>query len=161
MCMKYVNAVACCYKSIEEVNKTIVSYKYPFDTIDVEDKEPAICDFYIITNISIRGTLNEKEKLDNPIEQKKKLEFVIRITKCDSDPDKRQGADLDRFVVDLGKENIQNACFGFMNYNRFTYVKHLPLPYGIGKYVIKVLIKEVGQSDDDLAIQSLYGLNVK
>ena len=161
MCMKYVNATVCCYKSIIDVNKKIVSYNLPFDTIDAEDKRPAICDFQIVTQISIRGTLNEHEIPYNPIEQKKKLEFVVRITKCDADESKRQGADLDRFVVDLEKEKIQMACFGFLNYNQITYVNRLKLPYGLGKYVIKVLVKESGKSDDDLSIQSMYGITVR
>ena len=161
MCMKYVNATVGCYKSVIEVNKKLVSYNFPFDTIDVEDKKPAICDFQIVTQISIRGTLNEREKQSNPIEKKKKLEFVLRITKCDADESKRQGSDLDRFVIDLEKEKIQMACFGFYNYNRITYVNHLKLPYGTGKYVIKVLVKEVGQSDDDFSIQSMYALTIK
>lgn len=161
MCMKYVNATVSCYDSIEKVNNKVLSLNLPFSTIDVEDKDPSICSFIVTTAISIRGTNNESERANNPIESNTNLDFVIRLTKCDSDINKRRYIDLDRFTIDLQDVKVSQACFRFVNYSRVTEVERLKLPEGLGKYVIKVLVKKSEDSDDKFSIQSMYGITIE
>lgn len=164
MCKKYVNASARCYKSITSVDNNVMSYDIPFMSIRHDDNENmvVISRFSIVTNIDFLGTNNETHKKDNPLESGRTLEFVIRLTKCNSDENKRIGYDLDSFSINLAEMRetgqLGKACFGFLNYTRTTNVDELELPGGTGKYVIKVLIKD--SEEDDYTIQAMSQLIV-
>lgn len=164
MCMKYVNASARCYKSITSVGNNVVSYDIPFTSIrhDNESDLISIGKFSIITNIDFLGTSVEEHKKDNPLESRKTLDFIIRLTKCSNDVEKRIGYDLDCFSIDLNEMyetgQVNTACFDFLNYTRTTNVDKLDLPGGVGKYVIKVLIKD--SEEKDYTIQAMSQLIV-
>lgn len=164
MCMKYVNASARCYKSISTADNSVVSYDIPFTSIRHDDNgvEASIAKFSIVTNIDFLGTSNEIHKSENPLESRKKLDFIIRLTKCSVEKEKRIGYDLDSFSVDLDDmyedNQVNMACFGFLNYTRTTNVDKIVLPGGMGKYVIKILIKESEKAD--YTIQSMSQLTV-
>lgn len=53
---------------------------------------------------------------------------------------------------------VNTACFDFLNYTKITNVKKLNLPGGIGKYVIKILVKS--SSEDEYSIQSMTQLTI-
>lgn len=165
MCMKYINANICCYKSITKASGNLVSLNAPFDTISVCDannnNEKVIGSFYINTQINILGTSKLEKMNDNILYRRGTLEVVIRLTKCDKDENKRICCDLDSFEIDLSKneDEILKACFEYFNYTRITNVKSLVLPGGTGDYVIKVLVKEA--SDKEFTIQSMSYFCVK
>ena len=164
MCKKYVNASVRCFKSITLNGNNIVSYDVPFVKIfvDTNTTEISISDFFLVTTIDFLGTNNENHKNENMLESKKKLDFIIRLTKCSADENKRIGCDLDTFSIDLNEmykqDQVNQACFGFFNYTRNTKIDKLKLPGGSGKYVIKVLIKEA--DEEDYTIQTMSQLLV-
>lgn len=163
MCMKYINTTAMCFKSVSMENDKIISYNAPFKSIKSSDNGGISVDaFSIVTQIDFLGTNNETHKYENPLEQKQHIDFIIRLTKCDKDEEKRIGLDLDLFSIDLEdmyeKNQVDMACFGFLNYTRITNVNKLSLPGGIGKYVIKVLVKD--SNTNEYAIQSMTSLNI-
>lgn len=162
MCMKYINATATFFKSITIENNKIISFNAPFSSIKSTDEKSglSIDDFAIVTQVDFLGTNNPSHVVENPLEQKKMIDFVIRLTKCDKLEEKRIGFDLDSFTINLAemyeKEQVDLACFGFLNYTRITNVDHLDLPGGTGKYVVKVLAKDSGGKE--YSIQSMTKL---
>lgn len=165
MCMKYINVTTRCYKSITTEENNIVSYDIPFTSIRCNDDENGhiyINNFSIVTHINALGTNNDKHKNDNPLEKGRKLDFIIRLTKCSTDESKRIGYDLDSFTIDLGgiqeSGKAERACFDFVNYTRTTNVDKLELPGGIGRYVIKVLVKD--SEENEYTIQTMFQLTV-
>lgn len=162
MCMKYVNTTATCYKSVVIENEKIASFNAPFMSIKSIENESGVFldDFTVVTQIDFLGTNNPKHKADNPLEQKKTIDFIVRLTKCVKEPSKRVAYDLDNFSIDLAdmdeKQQVDLACFGFLNYTRITNVKGLDLPGGTGKYVIKILVKNA--EDKEYSIQSMSKL---
>lgn len=164
MCMKYVNASARCYKSITSVDNNVMSYDIPFISIrhNNVDTQIAISKFAIVTSIDFFGTNNEEHKSENPLESKRTLDFIIRLSKCSSDESKRIGYDLDRFTINLAEMyaagQVDKACFDFLNCTRTTNIDQIVLPGGAGKYVIKILIKYA--EDENYTIQSMSPLVV-
>lgn len=165
MCMKYINANAMCFKSLTMNDGKIISYNAPFTGIRAnrDAEELTIENFIIVTAINILGTNNEDKKIENPLEQGETIEFIIRLTKCDRIEENRIGVDLDKFSLDLQKmkENnqINTACFDFLDYTRIINVKSLSLPGGTGKYVIKILTKR--KSEDEYSVQAMTPLEIQ
>ena len=165
MCMKYINTTVTCFKSINIENNKIISFNAPFNNIKStsDDKGKLLVDdFSVVTQIDFLGTNNFERKSENPLEQKKTIDFVIRLTKCNKDLEKRIGVDLDAFSINLNdmheKKQVDFACFGFLNYTRITNVTQLDLQGGTGGYVIKVLVKDSESSD--YTIQSMTKLTI-
>lgn len=164
MCKTYVNASARCYKSITSIDNNVMSYDIPFTSIrhDNEGDQIVISRFSIVTCIDFLGTGNEDRKNENPLESRRTLDFIIRLTKCSNDERRRIGYDLDSFSINLAEmyetEQIGTACFDYLNYTRTTNVDKIDLPMGLGKYVIKVLIKD--SEDENYTIQSMSQLVV-
>ena len=74
------------------------------------------------------------------------------------------GLDLQTFTVDLAslKKNnrLLHACYDFYNELRVTRVKGIIFPeFDNGKYVLKVLVNDTGNPDDDV-IQSMTSFTV-
>lgn len=168
MCMKYVNSTIECYRVVVPNSKGEVSIFYdPFDTITAVsngDGSFSIGGFALKTGICVLGTDNEEHKLENPIIQRDKLFFKLRLTKCSTDTEKRLGMDLDEFEVDLGElqeEGLASiACYPFVNFGRVTFIDRIKLPEnGFGKYVIKVLVHDERNHKID-SIQSMMLLTV-
>lgn len=162
--MKYVNATATCFKSVVIENNNIISFNAPFNSIKSTNNTDvlSIDNFAIVTQIDFLGTNNLSHISENPLEQKKTIDFIIRLTKCDKKEENRIGFDLDTFSINLAdmykKEQIDLACFGFLNYTRITNVDQLDLPGGTGKYVIKILVKT--SNDNEYTIQSMTKLTI-
>lgn len=165
MCKKYVNATARCYDSVCIENGRVISLAGPFDTVKGElvNGTVRIGDFSVLTEIAIMGTSKENA-LDNPINQNQRLYFTLRLTKCDKDPEKQLGTDLDHFVIDIKKlredQKLFYACYPFYATLNVTQIKevHFPWPNG-GKYVLKVLVNNTGNAEDDI-IQSMTPFTV-
>lgn len=162
--MKYINANATCFKSVVMDGNKIVSFNAPFELIKSTEIDGVLYieDFSLVTQIDFWGTSDLAHKQNNPLEHKKTIDFIIRLTKCAKSGNERIGFDLDNFSINLedmyknGKVNT--ACFDFLNYTKITNVKKLNLPGGIGKYVIKILVKS--SSEDEYSIQSMTQLTI-
>lgn len=163
MCMKNVNVTTCCYKNVTTKDNLVISYNEPFTGLVLnrnQDCKVTTGAFVVVTQINIMGTNNEEHKQQNPMEQRSSIEFVIRLTKRDKDPEKQLGVDLDSFTINL-KElegSIDQACYPFLNYTRVTKINDLELVSGPGHYVIKVMVRD--SSDEKLIIQSLNLVNM-
>lgn len=163
MCMKNLNVTTCCYKNVTTKENRIVSFDEPFTGLVLNktlDCKLTTGPFVVATQINIMGTNQESHKQDNPLEQRKSLDFVIRLTKRDRDPEKQLGVDLDAFTIDLQDldSSIDQACYSFFNYTRVTRVKDLELIGGTGHYVVKVIVKE--SSSEKWIFQSLNLVNM-
>lgn len=164
--MKYINAVASCYKSISNDKDSILSFNAPFEVMKAVTDEDGLStdDFTIVTQLNFLGTSKEKHIEENPLEQGKTLDFIIRLTKCDKSEENRLGFDVDKFSIDLNemkkKKLAEMACFGFLNYTRMTKIDKLSLPAGQGKYVIKILVKYAEDNDSKYQIQAMSGLTI-
>ena len=160
--MKYINVTARCYDSVLTLDSnTIVSLSGPFDKIDGYYQNGKVCvpGFSILTEIAIMGTSKEENKPLNPVESGKVLHFTLRLTKCDPDPEKQVGLDLEKFDIDLKslKENkcLPHACYDFYNELRVTRIRGIVFPeFDTGKYVLKILVNDTGNPADDI-IQSM------
>ena len=164
MCKKYINATAACFKSVTIENDKIISFNAPFNSIQSTTNAGllAVDNFSVITQIDFLGTNDKTHANLNPLVQRKTIDFIIRLTKCNKSEEKRLGFDLDNFSIDLEEMSkrgqIENACFDFMNYTRITNIDQLDLPGGAGKYVIKVLVKD--SEEPTYTIQSMTSLTI-
>lgn len=168
MCMKYVNSTVECYRVVALNAQGQVSVFYdPFDTIIASteaDGSYSIGGFSIKTGVCILGTDNDNHAAENPISQRAKLKFTIRMTKCAKEPENRLGIDLDEFTVDIGQliddNKVSFACYPFINYTRVTRIGKIHLPTNaFGKYVIKVLVKGENDQKQD-TIQAMIALTI-
>lgn len=166
MCKKYVNANLTCFKSIVMDNDVPLAFRNPFDEVSVEKCSNGmytVDGFQILSNINILGTADEDKQKDHILYRPNgKLNFVIRLTKCDPDPNKRIYYDLDSFTVDITelRENhqVDGACFDFVNYARITNVPNFKVEK-FGSYVVKLLIKE--NTEQDYSVQFIKKLMIK
>ena len=163
MCMKYINATTYCYESVVSLDEKPVSFNHPFNGVVATkhaDGSFSIGGFKIVTQMSLLGTNTEENKSTNIIEQKGRLDAIIRLTKCDPNEKNQLGSDLDSFSIDVQKmaSQIDVACYQFMNYTRITEVSGIDLVAGIGNYVIKVLVKNA--DDSEYTIQTMSRLKV-
>lgn len=164
MCMKYLNATVNCYESVLVLNDKIASLSVPFDVISATqntDSSISIKDFFVVTHINMLGTNKEECKQESTLEKRVPLSVKVRLTKCDKNEDNQMYIDLDNFIIDLNdeanKSKIHKACFNYFNYKRATHIESIPLPYGKGRYVIKVLVKELPQEKETIqAMTYLY-----
>lgn len=165
MSIQNINTTVTCYKSVTMDKNSVISFNAPFNSIKAISYEKgwAIDNLVIVTQIDFLGTINESLALNNPLELKKTIDFIIRLTKCDRDEEMRLGYDLDIFSVNLddmySKNQVKRACFDFLNYTRITNIDQmLNLPGGVGNYVIKILIKN--SEDTEYTIQTMSQLSI-
>lgn len=163
MCMKYINVNATCYKSVVMDGDKIVSLNAPFEVIKSSNADGTlfIGDFSMVTQIIFLGTSDSQHKQANPLEQKRTIDFKIRLTRC-SKEEERLCIDLDSFSIDLSEMysdgKFSTACFDFFKYTQITNVKKINLDCGSGKYVVKVLIKD--SEEKEYSIQSMTQLTI-
>lgn len=159
MCMKYINANTTLYETVTVQNNIPLAYERSFDTIlaSPSDRGYTVPKFTIVTDLSILGTNNTAEQIDHVLYSKGILEVILRITKCDADPSKQVGTDVDHFKLDFEKIIPDKACYPFYNYTRITRIQELDVPE-LGAYVVKTLIKT--DSSENYSIQSMRRLIV-
>lgn len=159
--MKYVNITTGCYNSITKLEDKIVSFNTPIVSLSSKDdvEGNVIGGFFVVTQLSFLGTDKPEMKKENLLELRETVDIIIRLTKCDPDPQKRICFDLDEFTINFREEekkgNIKTACFDFFNQTRITEVKKLTLPAKTGNYVLKVLIKKTSDPIEKTSIQSM------
>lgn len=162
MCMKYLNANIICYDDVESDGLDPICFKKPFDRITalVQKDIALIGDFTIVLHINIIGTDNEKEQKNNVLYTNDKLNFKIRLTKCDPNPQNQLAVDLKQFDLDVKKLHKDLACYPFLNYTHVIDVKEIPLEQGVGKYALKVLVKNSNEDETKYTVQSMRNLEV-
>lgn len=161
MCMKYVNAnVQCFDNSVSQYwfgNGTLSSFVKTVECSEEGDGKYKVEKFGVLVFINIRGSENDKS--NNPLEQKKKLEFKIRLTRLSKIPDEKLSYDLTDFTIDLSdKHLIQKACFDYIDLIKVINVSDLELK-SVGDYVIKLLVREEGEKLYD--IQMVHRLTIE
>lgn len=149
MCMKYVNANVFCFGSVGSNLAGRAVYKASLDKVRAAKKSSGkfvIDNFDIVAFLNIRGS-SEKEHSQSPLDQKKKLDFMIRLTKVDEEASNRKSYNLRQFYVDFSKPlQLQHACFDYYERTEIIHVDKLVVDT-TGKYVIKVLVKTDPNSD--------------
>ena len=113
MCMKDVNANIQCFDG--RVGGLFGSFGFSsmLESVRAEEKDGnyIIGGFNIVTFINIRGT-NNLDVQDNPINNKQKLHFRLRLTKLSENKEEQISYNLKDFVIDLSKsDDIHKACF--------------------------------------------------
>lgn len=162
MCMKYVNINAQCFdNSVSQYwfgNGALSSFVRSIKCSEESEGVYRVDKFGIALFINIRGS--ESDKLHNPLEQKKKLDFKVRLTRLSKDVKEQLSYDLTSFSIDLSDENlIQKACFPYVDLIKTVNVNNLELQ-SAGDYVIKVLVKEADEDLYDIQITHQLSINV-
>lgn len=159
--MDSINATVDCYKSIKttEYNSkiAIISYNYPLNVLGCKtysiDRNNNISiiteDFYLVLRISILKSLLKKDK----------LEFIVRLTKCSSNPQNRLYVDLLNTVIDLKEEFAKGNIYGdtceFYNTVEIAKIKNMKLITDEGDYLIRVLVRDATNPENKFSVQSI------
>lgn len=175
MCMKYINAIVTPYASaLSTPEGAIVTLHAPLGAVrcrDIKDGKAALEDFAVVTDLNFLGTTDEAHKKENPLEQGKKIGFIIRLTKCSSEVEGRKYVDLDSFVIDLAEVKdkgwANKACFDYYNYTRLTKIpediRWIPVDNEgrpmTGSYVLKVIVEEIGEGGKQ-SVQAMCPLQI-
>ena len=145
--MLKINAVCRCYKElIYDAKGKIIAYEYPFDGIKVKKLKKGnfqVPEFYIVVDLCIKDKFEE----ENPIftDANEKLDFEIRLTKCDMDEDKRNYFTILSFcitptyLVDRGFS--RQTSMDVVNYREIITVPKIDVDC-TGDYVLKVLYND-------------------
>lgn len=168
MCVQNVNATISLFREVRQAEiQGAQEFVCPFDVIlsnSINNKKH-IGGFYIVTNITLLSTTNEKKKRTNVVYNKQKIDIIIRMTKSSTDKDKQLSLDIDEFTIDASDKDIvkTNACVEYINYNKIkkigTNAIQLSPDAGTGDYILKVLVKR--PCDEDFQVQSIYNLRVE
>lgn len=165
MFMKYLNATLCCYKSVSMTNDKLISLSYPFDSTRTIMRNGTLSadDFYVFTHVNLMGTDDSNEKQDSIIECDGKVRVTIRLTKCDAEASKQLYVDLDSFDVDVNEakitKRIHKACYKYLNCQRLTVIKSMELPAGCGMYVLKVLVEDLNNPNQNAGIPIVQSMS--
>ncbi len=162
MCMKYVNANIICYHDVISDGINPVEFKNPFDVVTAvnENGIPHLKSLKIVTHINILGTEDDNEKETHVLYNEGKLNCEIKLTKCATNVEDRQSIKLDEFTVDSKKLHIDDACYPFLNHTYFLEIDDIPLQFGVGKYVIKLLVNNP-KINTDFTVQTMRMLVIK
>lgn len=160
MCMRYVNTNVQCFDSISKSLLGHIGFSSLLNAVKAKEvcEQVLVETFNIVTFINIRGSKNG-DNPDNPIDAKSKLEFCVRLTKLDKDPEKQLSYDIDKFCIDLSDETqLKKSCFYYSERIEITEVKDLVLN-SKGNYVVKILVKQ--QNDEKYQVQMTHPLLVE
>lgn len=158
--MKYVNTNVQCFECGTPGILGRSDFSHMISEVDSRKKDDfvTIGEFNVVVFINIRGTQSGND-LENPLDMGKKLKFLIRLTKVDTNEDNQLSYTLGEFDIDLSDMNIrQHACFPYVEQIQVLKIDNLLLKES-GNYVIKVLVKEDGESFYD--VQITHPLKVK
>lgn len=160
MCMRYINTNVQCFDSISKGLLGHIGFSSLLNTVGAKEcgEQFLVDTFNIVTFVNIRGSKNG-DKADNPIDAKMKLEFCVRLTKLDREPDKQLSYDIDKFYIDLSDESqLKKSCFVYSERIEITEVKELLLN-SKGNYVVKILVKQ--QNDEKYQVQMTHPLVIE
>ena len=162
-----VNITGNLYKSLT-IKKGYKAFEFPFDTIvaNKEGRKLYISDFYILLNFSLLGTNIEEHKEENLINNKGKLELLLRISNVSLEENKRKYSNITKLEVDL-QDNQRyiispiNAEVNFSTYRETFYITEITLDneVGLGDYIIEILVKTT--SNEKWKLQSLIPLRIE
>lgn len=170
MCLKWINATAAVYKEVNfDADLNPYSFSKALTSITLTKSgtstlDGVIPECYIVTQWNFIGTNGKGSEYEaNPLYdgKPKVYDVIIRLTKCDTDPNNQQKIDLDQFEIDLKKVYLHKACFPYAVLTYVTPVIGLNRFPGAGHYVIKVLIRNKSKGEDEkYTIQAMYPLNI-
>ena len=155
--MLKINAVCRCYNEIKYNAKgRIIGYDYLFDEIKVKkikNERFRIPEFYIVVDLCIKDNFEE----DNPVftRANEKLDFEIRLTKCDEDESKRNYFTLLSFcitptyLVDRGFS--RQTGIDVVNHREIIMVPVIELE-STGDFALTILYKD---NEGKLTVQSV------
>ena len=160
MCMKYINTnVQCFSTSIKDLFGNI-GFSSILESVKSEQRDSkfVIDNFSIVTFVNVRGTQSESNP-DNPVDNGKKLNFRIRLTKLSENEEEQISYDLKDFDIDLSDNSIiKQACFKYAERIEVTTIDKLELDAN-GAYVIKILVKDSEKELYD--VQMIHHLYIK
>lgn len=160
MCMKYLNTnIQCFDNSVSQYwlsNGALSSFIGNVGCSKEGADGYKVDKFGIVMFINIRGSASDQAH--NPLAQKKKIDFKIRLTRLSKVPEEQLSYDLTDFVIDLSDESlIRKACFDYVDLIKVINVDNL-IVKSTGEYVIKVLVRKVGE--ELYNIQMVHRLSV-
>lgn len=164
MCLANINIITKLYKQVV-TQDDITKYEMPFDTIVAKtiDDEMYIEDFYIVSDFNLLWTNNEEKAKDNVVNNKGKLQVLLRISRLSTDSEKQLNLDLHRYDIDLSDESIvvSKACVPYILYEKILKVGKILLSpkAGLGNYVIKTLVRT--NDEDNWNIQNIIPLRIE
>lgn len=137
--MEYVNATIICYDEVVQHNSKAVEYKRPFDEVvaDNVDGTYHLKDFYTTAHINIMGKDGAAKEL---LDSKGLLQCKIRLSKCEADKNARMGIDIATHILNIADLIIDRVDYPFINCIWTVGVKNISLPYGVGDYIVKLLL---------------------
>ena len=141
--MKYVNVSVQCFDRNALKFLGLSGLPPLLDVVKCSEKDGKyyIGKFDIATFVNIRGT-TAKNNPQNPVDNKKILDFRIRLTYLDEDP--QFSYNLGDFTMDLSSEEIiHHADFDYAEQVQVINVDNFEIQKP-GHYIIKVLVKERG-----------------
>lgn len=156
--MEHVNATVICYDKVVNHQLSTAEFKRPFDEI-VADKTNGtyyLKEFYITVHLNIMGKDGAAEEL---LENKGKLHCKIRISKCDIDRDLRMGVDIDTHTLNIADLIVDKVDYPFINWIWSVGVKNMSLPYGIGDYVVKLMLNNPAVNEE-WKVQAMWLIKV-
>lgn len=162
MCMKNVNATVCLFASVRR-NDEYVSFSLPFDTIKcaLRNNTPYISDFFIVANVNLMGTTNEEAKSHNIVQNEKKLNCLLRLTKISKESNERVSWDIEEFSIDASDKMIRfdGACVPTVNFRKVVEVNDIELTENYrGDYALKLLVRT--NEAEKWEVQSIVRLTV-
>ena len=161
-----INITISLFKDIKDI-KNIKSFSMPFDTIvaKTENNKKYIDDFFIVLNVNLLAANNYEKGKMNIVNQKGKLNILIRLAKVSNNIKKQIFMDLGKLEIDLSDKSnvISHACVDYLVYRAILSIPKITLSPvgGLGEYVIKALIKPSTSLDDVYTVQSLVPLRIE
>ena len=166
MCLPNVNMTISLFKNVKDA-ENIKNFSMPFDTIvaKTENDKKYIDNFFIVLNVNLLASNNQTKKEENIVNQKGKMNILIRLAKVSSNEDKQVFMNLGKLELDLSDKSnvISHACVDYLTYRAILDIPKIVLSPigGLGEYVIKALVKSSISSDDVYIVQSLAPLRIE
>ena len=128
-------------------------------TIRTDEEDPSkMHEFRCYCEVNVVGTIDGDE--ENPIDNKKNLQFKVRVTKLSDIKEEQLCIDLFEFEIDCSDEKLieKDNYLKHINYRALIDVPSLKNIPCKGKYSLRVLVKE--NTDDKYEVQSTTVFNV-
>lgn len=146
MCMKNVNINTVTFRSPNDGFPSIQVFDRAHSELDSDGL--VIRDFNILLILSAIVS-DEAENSNNCIVKDNEYEVRVRINHMKTN----KGVDIASFSFDTNESSINKVCKPILEKKMIVTVPELSLPYGNGRYAIKVFIKN--KKDSDWYIQSI------
>ena len=154
MCMKNVNATIFTCVETQGYTKGVQSLIGLYDSIIPKRQEE---DKFYLENLNVVLDFNiifSKDESKNEFVLGKSYDFKVRLTHVDSGC----GVDLHKFTLSLNEDDLTKWCRDFYESTHTIQVPYIFLPKGLGRYALKLLVKEKDDADRDWTVQTIKKL---